>query len=732
MAELRQERRKSFIMIKLKWKLTHHSMDRCAMLTQAGTGTLKPDYINREISSLSFQKRVFDEARDRTNPLLERVKFLAILGSNLDEFFMVRVGGLVTQNADSAEYFTDEMSPAEQLSEIHAIASRLLDDAQNYLQTALIPELHQAGIHILNLSELDDQQQSSLKGYFDEVVFPVLTPLAFDQGHPFPHISNLSINLAVNIKNQEGELRFARVKVPDSLPYLVPIKSPAGSEARIGPHPQVYFTWLSQVISANLGSLFPGLEVVEAHPFHVTRNAEMDIQAYEDLDLLETMEASVRKRRFGAVVRLMINPGMPAPIRDILVENLRVGPDYIYTLNGPLVLRYLMQLYKLDRPDLKYRPFAPVIIPQFRQEVALQSEAIFAAIRKENLLVHHPYESFTPVIDFLLAAAQDPNVLAIKQTLYRVGNNSQIVRALLQASRDYGKQVAVLVELKARFDEESNIGWAKMLEQEGVHVTYGLLGLKTHSKIALVIRKEDDHIRRYVHLATGNYNHITAQMYEDFGLFTCDDAIGADATDLFNYLTGYSTKADYCKLLVAPVNLRQRLEALIRQEMEHSQRGEPAHIIFKTNAIVDRPMIDLLYAASQAGVKIDLIVRGICSLRPGILGLSDNIRVISLVGRFLEHSRIYYFLNNGQETIFMGSADLMPRNLNQRVEVLFPIEEPKMIHHIRHDVLQTYLDDRVKARIMEADGQYHYLRPAAGEPEFNAQEWFISHSLSSF
>jgi polyphosphate kinase len=450
--------------------------------------------------------------------------------------------------------------------------------------------------------------------------------------------------------------------------------------------------------------------------------------AYEDLDLLETMEASDRKCRFGAVVRLMIHHEMPAYIRDFLIENLKAEATRIYTLHNLLVLRNLMALYKVDRPDLKFKAFSPVIPQQFRSDAPLQGDAIFAAIRKKNILVHHPYESFTRVIDFLNAAAQDPDVLAIKQTLYRVGNNSQVVRTLLQACRDYGKQVAVLVELKARFDEESNISWAKMLEQEGVYVTYGLPGLKTHSKIALVVRKEEDHIRRSVHLATGNYNHITAQMYEDFGLFTCDPDIAADASDLFNYLTGYSTKADYCKLLVAPVNMRERLEAYIRKEIEHSQNGEPAYIIFKTNALVDRPLINLLYEASQSGVKIDLIERGICTLRPEIAGLSDNIRVISIVGRFLEHSRIYYFLNAGSEVLFMGSADLMPRNLNQRVEVHFPIEEPDKIRYIHDGVLQVYLKDRFKARQMLSDNTYVRLKPSPGEEQINAQDRFKAHA----
>ena len=416
-------------------------------------------------------------------------------------------------------------------------------------------------------------------------------------------------------------------------------------------------------------------------------------------------------------------------MRNILAENLNVESDRIYSFRGPLVLRELMQLCKLDRPDLKYRPFIPAMPVQFSE--AATSDAIFAAIRNGNILLHHPYESFTPVIDFLQAAARDPNVLAIKQTLYRVGSNSPVLKTLLEACRDYGKQVAVLVELKARFDEESNIGWAKMLEQEGVHVTYGLLGLKTHSKIALVVRKEGDGLRRYVHLATGNYNHVTAQLYEDLSLFTCDPDIGADATDLFNYLTGYSLKQDYRKLLVAPLNMRARLEALILREIDQQASGQEGHIIFKANNLVDKPIIELLYKASQAGVRVDLMIRSACCLVPGVPGVSENIRVISVLGRFLEHSRIFYFRNGGREEIYLGSADLMPRNLNQRVEVLFPIQDAQMIRAIRDDILEIYLEDNATARLMQPDGSYRRLQPGPGEMEKRTQEWFMSRARLS-
>ena len=462
------------------------------------------------------------------------------------------------------------------------------------------------------------------------------------------------------------------------------------------------------------------MQVLEAHPFRVTRDAEMVIQDLEAEDLLESVERGVRERRFGSVVRLTVDLAMPDDIKKLLAENLGLEADDIYTLRPPLGTSDLIQLCALDRHDLKDPPFVPVVPPALDRA----DGDIFAAIRSQDILLHHPYDSFSPVIEFLQAAARDPDVLAIKQTLYRVGHNSPVVQALLDAARR-GKQVAVLVELKARFDEESNIEWAKALESEGVHVVYGLLGLKTHSKTALVVRKEGDTIRRYVHLATGNYNPTTAQTYTDLGLFTCDEDMGADATDLFNYLTGYSAKKDYRKFLVAPINLRSGIESLIQREIERQQQGEQAHLIFKVNSLIDKPMIRLLYKASQAGVRVDLIVRGMCCLRPGVPGLSENIRVISIVGRFLEHSRIYYFRNGGNEQIYLGSADLMPRNLDRRVEILFPVENPKLIRQLRDQVLAVYLADNVKARQMQADGTYLRVKPQEGAESVDSQSRLI-------
>lgn len=686
-------------------------------------------YINRELSLLEFQRRVLDEAKDERNPLLERVKFLAIVDSNLEEFFMVRVGGLRMQkSAGVMDLSIDGHTPVQQLAEIRKVAVKLLQESRAYWNAVLVPALDKQGIRIMNYKDLTDRQRDTVGRHFSEYIFPVLTPLAFDTGHPFPHISNLSLNLAVLLRDKDGNRRFARLKVPSSLPPLVPLKRSSGGVRKNGTVPYShYFVPLEQVIVANLDKLFPGLEVEEAHSFHVTRNAEYQIQELEALDLLDMMEESVRRRRFGQVVRLLITEKMPKNIRAILQDNLRVDNNDVYVLDMPLQLSGLMQLAKLERYDLKDKPFVPVTPTVLRGVADDSRDSIFSLIQQGGIMLHHPYDSFTPVVNFLRTAARDPDVLTIKQTLYRVGNNSPVVQALLEAVRDYGKQVAVLVELKARFDEESNIGWSKMLEQEGVHVTYGLTGLKTHSKVALVVRREGDRIRRYVHLGTGNYNHITAQIYEDLSLFTADEAIGADATDLFNYLTGYSYKADYQKLLVAPINLRARLEELIRREIELQKQGEQGYMILKVNAIVDKPVIALLYEASQAGVKMDLIVRSMCSLRPGIKNLSENIRVISVVGRFLEHSRIYYFRNGGDERIYMGSADIMPRNLNERVEVLFPVEDPRHIRYLRDDILATYLADNVKARLMNADGTYRHLTPGKAA-EVNVQESLINLS----
>lgn len=678
-------------------------------------------YINRELSLLDFQERVLEEAMDPRNPLLERLKFLAIVGSNLDEFFMVRVAGLKQQLAAGVfDLPPDGMTPAEQLAAIRRRAGDLMERARLCLRRDLMPALAEEGIRLLDYHELSDRQRERAAAYFEENVYPVLTPLAFDPGRPFPHISNLSMNLAVVIRDPDGQERFARIKVPATLPQLVPVKKRSGGLRKNGTVPHEHaFVWLDQLIAMHLDRLFPGMTVVESHPFRVTRNADMVIQELEADDLLETIEEGVRRRRFGTVTRLTLHVGMPPHIRALLRQNLAVDPNDMYALDGPLNLGCLWEIYRIERHDLKEALFLPAMEPAL--DARLEKQDIFEAIRRRPRLLHHPYDSFQPVVDFLRAAAHDPGVLAIKMTLYRVGRNSPVVEALLEAQEN-GKQVAVLVELKARFDEESNIQWARALEAQGVHVVYGLLGLKTHSKIALVVRREGGRLRRYIHLATGNYNPVTATLYTDLGFFTCDEEIGADATDLFNYLTGYSAKNDYRSLLVAPINLRRRLEELIQREIAHAEAGRPARLVFKMNALVDRPMIRLFYAASRAGVECDLIVRGICCLRPGIPGLSERIRVRSIVGRFLEHSRIFWFANDGAEEIYLGSADLMPRNINRRVEVLFPVVEPDLVRYLRHEVLAACLADNVKARRLRADGKYERVVGGEGEEVVNSQE----------
>ena len=670
--------------------------------------------INREISQLRFFSRVLEEAKDPQAPLLERAKFLGILGSILSEFFMVRVAGLKQQaSAGISELSPDGLTPAEQLKAIRPMVQQLMDESRTCL-TDVLRGLAEAGVHVVDYETLGDEQKTAARDYFDRMVFPVLTPLAHDPARPFPFISNMSLNLAVILRRDDGTEHFARVKVPSTLPRLIPLSG--GDEDGA-----LYLVWLEQVVAAHLSEIFPGVDIVETHPFRVTRDADVAIQELEAADLLETVEQFVRRRRFGSVVRLVVDRSMPAYVRSILTRNLEIGPDDVYQVELPLAMSALGCLYDCGRPDLKDPSFIP------REPAGLEGvvgPAVFDAIRQHDVLLHHPYDSFEPVVDLLETAAQDPSVLAIKQTLYRVGKNSPVVAALLEAARN-GKEVAVLVELKARFDEESNIEWARALEHEGVHVVYGLLGLKTHCKVLLIVRREGDGIRRYVHLSTGNYNTVTSRQYTDIGLLTADEAFGEDASDLFNYLTGYSKMKEYRKLSVAPLTLRERVEALIRREMEFARSGGEAHIVLKLNSLVDKKMIKLLYEASQAGVRLDLLIRGICCLRPGMPGISDNVAVISIVGRFLEHSRIYWFNNGGVPECYLSSADLMPRNLDRRVETLFPVEDEALARRLRHEVLDTYLRDNVKARLMQPDGTYTRRVPMPGEALCDAQARFL-------
>ena len=684
-------------------------------------------YFNRELSFLLLNLRVLEEALDERHPLLERVKFLSIYSTNLDEFFMIRVSGLYKQlQAGVVETPPDGMTPAAQLDAIRRQILPPLTTQMNCWQTDLVPKLDAEGIHVLGYADLKGKQRRLLRHYFEKEIFPVLTPLAFDPGHPFPHISNLSMNLAVVVRDPvHGEL-FARLKIPSTFPRLlrIPTEEKADKYDPLGLKSVLdnNFVWIEEVVIANLDLLFTGVEIVAAYPFRVTRDADLEIEEDEAADLLETIEESVERRQFGSVVRLEVDKRMPKNIRDILFKNLEIPPYLVYTADGSIGLADTMELTSVDRPDLKDTPFVPSIPPALAGE-----ESIFAAIqRRKNVLLYHPYDSFAPVVDFLQQAARDPQVLAIKQTLYRVGTNAPVVDALLKA-REYGKQVAVLVELKARFDEENNITWARALERAGVHVIYGLVGLKTHAKLCMVVRRELDGMKFYVHLGTGNYNAVTARTYTDLGYFTTDPDIAADVADLFNTLTGYSRPDGYRKLLVAPGAMRESiLERIEREVKVHEKKGN-GYLAFKMNQLVDKECIVALYKASRAGVKIDLQVRSICCLRPGVPGISDNIRVTSIVGRFLEHPRIYYFHNDGDEEILLGSADLMPRNLDRRVETLFPVEDPQIREALRDQILQVHLRDNVQARVLMPEGDYKRVVPQNGEEEVNSQLWMIAH-----
>ncbi len=684
-------------------------------------------FLNRELSWLQFNLRVLEEVEDARHPLLERVKFLAIFATNLDEFFMIRVSGLRRQIVGGAgETPPDAMTPSEQMLAICREVTRLLERQRTCWQQDLLPKLREAGIYLLSYGDLEQAGRDSLRQYFQREIFPTLTPLAIDPTHPFPHISNLSFNLAVVVKDPERGDCFARVKLPDSFRRLVPVPAPAQE----GSTPQQKhlegigkvqrFAWLEDVVADNLDLLFPGLAIVASYPFRVTRDADVTIEADEAPDLITAVEEQLDLREFNSVVRLELDATTPDHIGDILIRNLQIPSYLVYLEHDPIGMAGLMELTGLERPDLKDPPFQPVI-------PALLSKpgGVLEAIRQDDFLLYHPYDSFTPVVEFVREAAHDPNVLAIKQTLYRVNPKSPIIDALMEA-RVNGKQVAVLVELKARFDEENNIEWARKLEDEGVHVVYGVRGLKTHAKVCLVVRREPEGIRRYVHLGTGNYNVLSSRIYTDLSYFTCDSTIGSDVSDLFNALTGYSRKDGYAKLLVAPTALRRHLLDRIDREIHCHRRSGDGYLAFKMNALADKSCIQALYRAAQAGVKIDLQVRGICCLRPGVPGLSETITVTSVVGRFLEHARVYYFHNGGEEEILLGSADLMPRNLDRRVEILFPVLPSRWREVIVHDILAVGLRDNVQARRLRSDGTYERLTPVDGEPSTNSQDWFLT------
>ena len=669
------------------------------------------NYVNRELSWLEFNYRILGEARDKTTPLFERLKFLSITASNLDEFFMVRVASLKDMvHANYTKRDIAGMTAQEQLDAIDVKTHELVENQYRTYNRMLLPLLKQHGLRVVTEHEkLTKEEAVYVDRYFEESVYPVLTPMAVDSSRPFPLIHNKSLNIAalVRKKKGDGELEFAMVCVPGGLPRVVELPCQEGKS----------IIYLEEVIERNIDKLFLNYDIISCHPFRVMRNADLSIDEDEAEDLLKEIEQKLKKRQWGEVIRLDIEKKADKRLLDILKKELHVGGHAIYEIDGPLDLTVLMKVFGLPGFDeFKTPPYTPQPVPALMNE-----DDIFTNIRKGDILLHHPYMTFDPVVQFVQQAAKDPDVLAIKQTLYRVSGNSPIIAALAQAAEN-GKQVSVLVELKARFDEENNIVWAKMLEKAGCHVIYGLLGLKTHSKITLVVRREETGIRRYVHLGTGNYNDSTAKLYTDCGLLTCNAKIGEDATAVFNMLSGYSEPDRWNKLIVAPLWMKDRFLHLIAMEEEHAKKGQKAHIIAKMNSLCDRDIIAALYSASAAGVKIDLIIRGICCLKVGIPGVSENITVRSIVGNFLEHARIFYFYSGGNEEVFMGSADWMPRNLEKRVEIVFPVEDEQIKKEVMH-ILDIQMKDNVKASILQADGTY--TKPdKRGKTLVNSQEYF--------
>ena len=675
-------------------------------------------YENRELSWLGFNERILGEARDKKNPLFERLKFLSITASNLDEFFMVRVASLKDMvNAEYSKKDYSGMTPQQQLNAIHDRVHDFVSSQYSTWQRSLLPGLRQCGLQVIEEhEELNPEQAKYVDQYFVENVYPVLTPMAVDSSRPFPLIVNKTLNLGALLKKKneaDAEPEFATVQVPAVLPriILIPPAQKDGTSVIL----------LEDMIARNMSQLFLSYDVLCVHPYRIMRNADLTIDEDEASDLLKEIQKQLKKRQWGEVIRLEVDEKIDKRLLKILKREFEIKEDAIYRTSGPLDLTFLMKMYGLDGfEDYKEPRYTPQPVPELTGK-----RDIFEEIRARDILLHHPYQTFDPVVDFVRKAARDPQVLAIKQTLYRVSGNSPIIAALAQAAEN-GKQVSVLVELKARFDEEHNIVWAKMLERAGCHVIYGLVGLKTHSKITLVVRREEDGIRRYVHLGTGNYNDSTAKLYTDMGLLTCSEPIGEDATAVFNMLSGYSEPANWNKLSLAPLWLRERFLAMIRREMEYAKNGEPAHIIAKMNSLCDPEMIAALYEASAAGVKIELIIRGICSLRVGIPGISENISVRSIVGTFLEHSRIYYFLNGGQEEVYLASADWMPRNLDRRVEILFPIENELLKKEVLH-VLEIQLQDTIKAQIKQPDGTYEKV-DRRGKAALCSQIYFMEYA----
>jgi len=680
--------------------------------------------LNRELSWLEFNRRVLEEALDSSKPILERLKFLSIFSTNLDEFFMIRVSGLkeqIWQNID--ELSPDGMTASEQLQQIRQRLLPMLSEQSRCLQDEILPTLEKHGIKIEKYSSLKKHEREALNKYFLQQVFPILTPQAVDASHPFPYISNLSLNLGLMVEPSKNlapkqiqhlftHRRFARIKLPPSVPRLIPVEE------------DKRFILLEELVSANLVLLFPNVETEESYLFRVTRDADIEIREDEAGDLLRTVERELHRRRLSFPVRLEVEAEMPEEMVSYLTKSFGLDKGDVYKIEGLLNIPDLMLLYNLNRPDLKEKQITYSIPKVLRKS----TKSYFDILKSQDILLHHPFTSYSVVTDFIDAAAEDDDVLAIKICLYRTGKDAPIIRSLVNAVEN-GKQVAALIELKARFDEENNIEWARHLESEGVHVIYGIRGLKIHSKIALVVRREDDELIRYVHIATGNYNPTTSRIYTDIGLLTSDEEIGSDVTNLFNFLTGYSYQSDYRQLLVSPINLRQKMIELIKRETKHAKEGKPARIIAKMNSLTDVEIIYHLYEASQAGVQIDLIVRGICMLRPGLEGISDRIKVISIVGRFLEHSRIIYFENAGNSEIYIGSADWMKRNLDHRVEVMVPIKDQDLREELK-EILEIYLRDTAQARVLRNDGTYERLREKTPPSNwFSAQDFFAKRGF---
>ncbi|MBE2281553.1 MAG: polyphosphate kinase 1 [Ignavibacteriaceae bacterium] len=686
----------------------------------------KPEnYFNRDLSWIEFNQRVLEEAYNPALPLLEKIKFVSIFCSNLDEFYMIRVSGIKEQiAAEVPEVSIDGLNPRKTLIEIENRVQPLIKELSRFWLDEIVPQLKENNIFICNYDELDENEQIALKNYFEKQIFPVLTPLASDPGRPFPYISNLSLSLAVLVQDSQSEIHFARIKVPAILPRLLRVDEilhEHNQDFGLNEYP-IKFMWIEDLIKPNLSRLFPKMKVLESHAFRITRDTDIEIQEDEADDLLKVIEENIKQRKFGNVVRMEASNTMPDSMIKMISKNLQITKDDVHIIEGPLGLGRAMEFYSLPLYNLKEKPHYPVIPKQIEEEAN-----IFAIIRKKDVILHHPYHSFMPVINFIKQASKDPDVLAIKQTLYRVGQNSPVVDALIEAA-EMKKQVAVLVELKARFDEENNIYWAKQLEKVGVHVVYGLVGLKTHAKLSLVVRREQGNLIRYGHIGTGNYNASTAKLYTDIGLFTCDEAICSDIADVFNFLTGYSDQKEFNRLLVAPVTMRGAILDLIKREITNTQNGYPSQIIMKINSLVDSEIIAALYDASNHGVKIDLIIRGICCLVPGVENLSENISVRSVVGRFLEHSRIFYFSNGGSSEVYIGSADMMSRNLNGRVETLTPVRDLDIKEYLVKQVLAIYLKDNEKARTLSNTMGYSFVYRGEDETIVNAQEWLMENS----